>query len=470
MLTQKKRTAMQELDPKERIHSFDEVALGYDHQQAVKEASRCIQCKKPTCVDGCPVGIDIPGFILALCQYKLERSSQILKEANSLPAICGRVCPQETQCEKTCVLQKIPDTDPVAIGRLERYVADWEAQHPLKPEQPGGSKKGKVAVVGSGPAGLTCASELAKKGFRVTLFEALHAPGGVLTYGIPEFRLPKAIVDREVQMVLDLGVELQTNMIIGQTLSLQEVIDAFDAVFLGIGTGTPKFMGVEGTNLNGVMSSSEFLTRINLMKSYAFPRYDTPLRVTGKVMVIGGGNVAIDCARSALRCGAESVSIVYRRTKEELPARAEEVDHAIEEGVNFIWLSAPEAYIGASETGREGWLCGVRVQKMRLGDEDDSGRRRPVPISGEVEEQEVDMVIEAIGQTANQLLFSSFNGIQRNRWGNIEVLGDDGDTSVEGIYAGGDIVTGSATVIEAMGAGKRAAQAIARYITQNSDR
>ncbi len=460
---QKNQTPMRELDPNQRITHFDEVAVGYSLEEAFQEANRCLQCKSAPCIGGCPVGIDIPGFIKALREGRMEEASLILKFSNSLPAICGRVCPQEIQCEKACLLSKVPETEPVAIGRLERFVSDWEALNPVSLPQIPIIGTGKVAVVGSGPAGLTCSSELSRMGYDVTIFEALHTPGGVLVYGIPEFRLPKKIVEREVNTILEWGVQLQTNTIVGKTVLLEELIDHYDSVFLGIGTGTPKFMGIPGTNLNGVLSSSEFLTRINLMKAYRFPEYDTPIRVCGNVIVVGGGNVALDSARSAIRSKADSVTIVYRRTRSELPARMEEVYHSMEEGIQFIWLSAPVAYLG-----EEGWVRRVQLQKMELGQEDESGRRRPVPIPGAIEELPIDMVIEAIGQSANQALFHANKELSINRWGNIQTFGDDGKTSLPGVYAGGDIVTGSATVIEAMGAGKAAAKGIHEFISSHN--
>ncbi len=460
---QKIQTPMRELDSKKRITHFEEVALGYSQDEAFQEANRCLQCKDAPCIGGCPVGIDIPGFIKALRENRMEEASLILKFSNSLPAICGRVCPQETQCEKACLLSKVRETESVAIGRLERFVSDWEALNPVTLPQIPLIGTGRVAVVGSGPAGLTCSSELSRMGYAVTILEALHTPGGVLVYGIPEFRLPKKIVEREVNTILELGVQLETNVIVGKTVLLEELIDQYDAVFLGIGTGTPKFMGIPGTNLNGVMSSSEFLTRINLMKAYRFPEYDTPISVHGHVIVVGGGNVALDCARSAIRSEADSVTIVYRRTRSELPARMEEIHHSMEEGVQFKWLSAPVAYLG-----EEGWVHRVQVQKMELGQKDESGRRRPIPIPGAIEELPIDLVIEAIGQSANRVLFDSGRELSVNQWGNIQTFGDDGITSLPGVYAGGDIVTGSATVIEAMGAGKAAARGIHEFISSRN--
>ncbi len=459
-----KKTRMNERPAEIRAKDFFEVTLGYDHEEAVREAQRCLQCPKPKCVEGCPVGIDIPGFIKMIKDDDLKSSAEILKKYNKLPAICGRVCPQENQCEGVCVLGKVKDYEPVAIGRLERFVADWERGSPL--EEKGGIKLNgfKVAIIGSGPAGITCAAELATQGFEVTIFEALHAPGGVLVYGIPEFRLPKSIVNHEIRKVQDLGVTVKMDTIIGKTIKMETLIDEYDAVFIGIGAGTPKFMGIDGTDLNGVFSSSEILTRINLMKSYEFPETDTPIKKSRNVVVVGGGNVAMDAARCALRIGAESVKIIYRRTAEELPARHEEYLHACEEGVEFLWLSNPVEYIG----DEKGNLKYIKIQRMQLGEPDSSGRRRPVPVEGDMPVIEADCVIEAIGQTPNRVLLDEFPQLELNKWGNIKVNEDTLETSVKNVFAGGDIVTGAATVIEAMGAGKKAAASIAARIFENS--
>ncbi len=471
----RQRIPTRERDASERKKDFYEVNLGYDEAEAVLEAQRCLQCKNPLCVQGCPVNIDIPGFIRELAQKDYKASAQILKTYNYLPAICGRVCPQETQCEGACIMTKMKGYDPISIGKLERYVADWDRVNQPKTSQAirSGSKGQKVAIIGSGPAGLTCAAYLAERDYEVVIFEALHLAGGVLVYGIPEFRLPKAIVKKEIDDIERLGVKFKTDFIAGRTITMEEIIAEFDAVFIGIGAGTPRMLGIKGSELMGVYSSSEFLTRINLMKSYDFPRHDTPVRVGKNVIVVGGGNVAMDSARSALRIGENiagpdyetyhpnNVKVVYRRTESEIPARIEEYHHACEEGIEFHWLKNPVEYIG--ENGR---LKAVKVQLMELGEADASGRRRPVPIEGKYESFEVDTLIEAIGQTPNKLLLESFPQLKTNKWGTIEV--DEAlMTSVRGIFAGGDIVTGAATVIEAMGAGKQAAKSIIKYLTKS---
>ncbi|MCD6443012.1 MAG: NADPH-dependent glutamate synthase [Thermotogae bacterium] len=457
-----KKTPMRELDPKERIHTFDEVALGYTEDEAVEEAKRCLQCPRPFCVEGCPVGIDIPGFIRRIRERDFEGAVRILKKYNNLPAICGRVCPQEDQCEAKCVLGRMKDTEPVAIGRLERFVADWEAENrAIEVPEIKVRKRKKVAIVGAGPAGLTCAADLAKMGYDVTIFEAFHAPGGVLVYGIPEFRLPKRIVKREVDYIKKLGVNLELNVVVGKTMTVEEITEKYDAMFIGTGAGTPKFVGIKGTNLIGVFSASEYLTRINLMKAYLFPEYDTPIMVGNHVVIIGAGNVAMDAARSALRAGAKKVSIAYRRTEKEMTARIEEYYHAKEEGIEFNWLISPIEYVG-DENGR---LTGVRFIRMELGEPDESGRRRPIPIEGSEFVMEADMVIEAIGQTSNKILLNAMPNLKLNKWGYIDADPQTGATNIPGVYAGGDIVTGAATVIEAMGAGKRAAKAIDSYLS-----
>jgi glutamate synthase (NADPH/NADH) small chain len=428
-------------------------------------------------VKGCPVNIDIPGFIKKITEKDYKTSGEILKQYNYLPAICGRVCPQETQCEGACIMNKMKHFQPISIGKLERYVADWNREKTDSKKELNISKavNKKVAVVGSGPAGLTAAAYLAERGFEVTIFEALHLPGGVLVYGIPEFRLPKEIVRHEISDIEKLGVQIKTDYIVGRTITIEELRDEFDAIFIGIGAGTPRMMGIPGSELIGIYSSSEFLTRINLMKSYDFPRHDTPVRVGKNVIVVGGGNVAMDSARSALRMGqttqfshhdtyhSNHVKVVYRRTESEIPARIEEYLHAVEEGIEFHWLKNPVEYIGEN-----GQLKAVKVQHMKLGEPDDSGRRRPVPIEGKFEVFDVDTVIEAIGQTPNKLLLESFPQLKLNRRGTIEV-DQNLMTSVEGIFAGGDIVTGAATVIEAMGAGKQAAKSIINYLSDDSD-
>lgn len=455
------RQPMPEQDPMERIRNFMEVALGYTEEQAVAEASRCLGCKRPLCVDGCPVRIAIPDFIAAVRRRDFPEAARILRSANSLPAICGRVCPQEEQCEQVCVLAR--KSEPVAIGRLERFVADWEAQHPVETEKPKPAPPTgfRVAVVGSGPAGLTAAGELAKMGHKVTVFEALHEPGGVLVYGIPEFRLPKAIVKAEVEYLKSLGVEFKMNTIIGRTLTVDDLLDreGFDAVFLGTGAGLPVFLNIPGENLNGVYSANEFLTRVNLMKAYRFPEYDTPVRVGKRVAVIGGGNTAMDSARTALRLGPEKVYLIYRRSRAEMPAREEEIKHGEEEGVEFILLTNPVRFIGEN-----GWLKGIECVRMELGEPDESGRRRPVPVPGSEFVIEVDTCIVAVGNRPNTLVPSTTPGLETGRHGTIVADEETGATTRPGVFAGGDIVTGAATVILAMGAGKRAAKAIDEYL------
>lgn len=453
------RTPIPEQDAKERAKNFNEVALGYTRDQAILEASRCLQCKKPKCVTGCPVNIDIPDFIRAIADDNPAAAIAILKRKTSFPAVCGRVCPQEDQCEKLCILGK--KHEPVAIGRLERYAADWEAAQGESTKPEIAPKKGKkVGVVGSGPAGLTCAGELAKMGYDVVIYEALHKPGGVLVYGIPEFRLPKEIVQRECEYVESLGVEIKLDYVIGRTMTVDDMLkNGHDAVFLANGAGLPMFMNIPGENLNGVYSANEFLTRANLMKAYRFPDYDTPIKVGKRVAVIGGGNVAMDAARTALRLGAE-VHLIYRRSMQELPARLEEVHHAQEEGIEFHLLSNPVQIIG----NQEGWVEAIEVIRMELGEPDESGRRRPIPVEGSESRIPVDVVIVAIGTKANPLLTRSTKGLELNKWGNIVADKYTLATSKEGVFAGGDIVTGAATVILAMGAGKIAARSIDRYL------
>jgi glutamate synthase (NADPH/NADH) small chain len=449
---------MPKQEPKARGQNFNEVALGYTEEQAKEEASRCLQCPKPQCVTGCPVGISIPDFIKLLKEGKYEEAVMKLKEKNALPAICGRVCPQEEQCQKFCVMGKVGE--PVSIGRLERFLADWERARGVKtPEKPQSTGK-KVAVVGAGPAGLTVAAELAKLGHGVVMFEALHLPGGVLVYGIPEFRLPKSIVRAEVDYIEKLGVDLRLGYLIGRIHTIPELLKAdFDAVFIGTGAGLPAFMNIPGENLGGIYSANEFLIRVNLMKSYAFPFYDTPIRIGKHVVVIGGGNVAMDSARSALRLGAEEVCIVYRRSREELPARQEEIENAEEEGIVCKFLAAPLRFIG----DEKGWVKAMECICMELGPPDESGRRRPVPCKGSEFVMDTDAVIVAIGRTPNPIIQSTTEGLQVTKWGTI-VTEENGKTGLEGVYAGGDIVTGEATVISAMGAGKKAAKAIHEYL------
>jgi glutamate synthase (NADPH/NADH) small chain len=456
----KHETPMAKQDVLDRIHNFYEVALGYNEEQAKREAERCLQCPKPRCVEGCPVGINIPAFIKEIKEGNYMEASIILKDKNSLPAVCGRVCPQENQCQIQCVLGKMGD--PVAIGRLERFASDYERMKGVTvPPKKKGPAKGKVAVVGSGPAGLTAAADLVKLGYEVVMFEALHATGGVLMYGIPEFRMPKKIVQAEVDYIKKLGVEVKTNYTIGKIHTIDELFaKGFDAVFVGTGAGLPRFMRIPGENLGGVYSANEFLIRVNLMKAYKFPDYDTPIRIGKKVAVIGGGNVAMDSARSALRLGAEEVWIVYRRSKEELPARHEEVENAEEEGIKFKFLTNPVRFLG-DETG---WVKGIECIKMRLGEPDESGRRRPLPIEGSEFIMNIDTTVIAIGQTPNPLIQRTTEGLETTRWGTIVAKDESGETTKEGVYAGGDVVSGAATVISAMGAGKRAAQAIHEYL------
>jgi len=449
------RQKMPEQDPVERAHNFYEVALGYDNDLALLEASRCLHCKKPYCMAGCPVEVDIPDFVEMVKAGDFIGASWKVKEKNSLPRIAGRVCPQESQCEAKCVLNKKGKGEPCGIGRLERFVADYAAVHGggKLPELPKPTGL-KVGVVGSGPAGLTLAGALIKKGIGVTVFEALHELGGVLVYGIPEFRLPKAIVRSEVDELRKLGVEFKTNWVIGRIETVDDLLEKrkFDGVFIGSGAGAPLFLKIPGENLNGVYSANEFLTRANLMKAYLFPQADTPVAKGRRVVVFGGGNVAMDSARTALRLGAEEVTIVYRRTAEELPARAEEVHHAVEEGVKFKFLTAPLKIVG-NETG---WAVGLNCQKMTLGEPDASGRRRPVPVEGDFFDIECDTVIVAIGNAANPLVPTTTKRLETNKWGNIVADLETGKTSKDRVWAGGDIVTGAATVILAMGAGRKA--------------
>lgn len=460
MAVKRERQEMPRQDPKVRARNFDEVALGYTMELALAEAERCLQCKKPLCVQGCPVEVKIPEFILALREGDLPRAVRELKEKNNLPAICGRVCPQETQCEMTCVLGK--KQQPVAIGRLERFVADWELAHGVTPPEIPPPTGKKVAVVGCGPAGLTCAADLARLGHAVTIFESLHAPGGVLMYGIPEFRLPKRIVQAEVDYVKSLGVEIRLDTVIGKLYSLDELLARYDAVFLGTGAGLPQFLGIPGENLNGVYSANEFLTRINLMKAYLFPEYATPIKRRSRVAVVGGGNVAMDAARCALRLGAEEVHIVYRRSRTELPARAEEVENAEEEGIVFDLLTNPVRILGDEHN----WVRAMECIRMELGEPDASGRRRPVPIPGSEFTLEFDLIIVAIGTSPNPLIFQGVEGLERTRHGTVVADEVTGKTTKDRVWAGGDIVTGAATVISAMGAGKRAAADIHRFLME----
>jgi len=457
----KNKYKMPSLDPGKRVKYFDEVATGYTEELALLEAQRCIQCKKPSCIDGCPVGVDIPAFIKLIVDKDYQGAARKIKEKNAFPAICGRVCPQESQCEKFCVMGK--KNEPVAIGRLERFVADWQKEDDELNEKPDLTSNGqKVAVVGSGPSGLTCAAELARIGYGVTVFEALHVAGGVLVYGIPEFRLPKAVVAREIEDIKKLGVEIKLNSVIGKLHSIDELMaNGYDAVYIGSGAGLPYFMNIPGENLNGVYSANEFLTRVNLMKAYKFPEFITPIRTGETVAVIGGGNVAIDSARTALRLGVEKSYIVYRRSRNEMPARAEEVEHAAEENVIFEFLTSPVEIRG----NQEGRVKSIICQKYELGEPDSSGRRRPIPLEGSEFEIEVNTVVMAIGQGPNPLIPATTPDLKTGKWGNIVADENSGKTSKPGVFAGGDVVSGGATVILAMGAGKKAAQSIHQYLS-----
>jgi len=458
--TKKEAEPMPKQKAEVRRNNFDEVALGYTEEQAKAEANRCLQCAKPQCVTGCPVEVCIPDFIRLLREGMYGEAARKIKEKNSLPAICGRVCPQEEQCQKFCVLGKIGE--PVSIGRLERWVSDWERETgKVKPPQKAPATGKKVAVVGAGPAGLTAAADLAKLGHKVVLYEALHVPGGVLVYGIPEFRLPKRIVQAEADYIQKMGVDLRLGYLIGRVHTIPELLKErdFDAVFVGTGAGLPSFMQLPGENLGGIYSANEFLIRVNLMKAYAFPLYDTPIRIGKHVVVIGGGNVAMDSARSALRLGAEEVCIVYRRSREEMPARHEEIENAEEEGILCKFLANPTKFMG----DEKGWVKAMECVCMELGPPDESGRRRPVPVKGSEFVMDTDTVIVAVGRTPNPIIQSTTQGLAVSKWGTI-VTDENGKTNIEGVYAGGDIVTGEATVISAMGAGKKAARAIHGYL------
>ena len=464
-----KKNPMPSQDPKVRAHNFDEVALGYTEEMAMDEALRCLNCKTMPCVGGCPVNVHIPQFIEKIREGDFEGAYEIIHQSSSLPAVCGRVCPQEVQCESKCV--RGIKGEPVGIGRLERFVADWHNAHAT--EQPSIPEKNghKVAVVGAGPSGLTCAGDLAKKGYAVTVFEALHAPGGVLVYGIPEFRLPKAIVKKEVDNLIAMGVDMKTNMVIGKTLTVDELFEmGFEAVFIGSGAGLPNFMGIPGESYKGVYSANEFLTRSNLMKAYREAPV-TPIMKGGRVAVVGGGNVAMDAARTALRLGADHVYIVYRRSMEELPARREEVEHAMEEGIEFKLLHNPVEILGYENPQdrrdpKNGFVTGMKCIRMELGEPDERGRRRPVPVEGSEFVLEVDTVIMSIGTSPNPLIKMTTKGLEVNGRGGIIVEESTGATTKEGVYAGGDAVTGAATVISAMGAGKLAAKAIDEYLAK----
>lgn len=462
------KVEMPKQDPQERISNFNEVALGYSAKEAMEEAKRCLQCKKPPCIKGCPVEIDIPAFIKHIEQGNFKASIDKIKEKNNLPAVCGRVCPQESQCEIKCIRCKKGES--VAIGRLERFAADREMNESTggrggKGKKISSSSAIKVAVVGSGPAGLTAAADLVKLGYQVAVFEALHSSGGVLRYGIPEFRLPKSILAVEISNIEKLGVKIHPNVLIGKTLTIADLIkEGFSAIFVGIGAGLPHFLNIAGENLDGVYSASEFLTRVNLMKAYRFPEYDTPIKIGRRVGVIGGGNVAMDSARVALRLGAEEVCIIYRRSRKEMPARQEEAENAEEEGVKFYFLTAPLAFLG----NKENQLIQVKCIQMKLGEPDESGRRRPIPIEGSEFIMDIDTVVVAIGQAANPLLAQTTPDLKLNRRGYIQINEETSQSSIPQVFAGGDIVTGAATVIAAMGAGKKAARTIDEYLNRNT--
>ena len=455
-----KKTPVREQEPKVRATNFDEVCLGYNKEEAMEEASRCINCKNAKCIEGCPVSINIPAFIEQVKDGNFEEASKVIGKSSALPAVCGRVCPQESQCEGKCI--RGIKGEPISIGKLERFVADWARENGIKPEKAEKMNGHKVAVIGSGPAGLTCAGDLAKMGYDVTIFEALHEPGGVLIYGIPEFRLPKSdVVAKEIENVKALGVKIETNVVIGKATTIDELMDeeGFEAVFIGSGAGLPKFMGSPGEQANGVFSANEFLSRNNLMKAFK-DEYDTPIMKGKKVAVVGGGNVAMDAARTALRLGAE-VHIVYRRSEEELPARVEEVHHAKEEGIIFDLLTNPVEIL----VDENGWVKGMTCIKMELGEPDASGRRRPVEIKGSEFDLELDTVIMSLGTSPNPLISSTTEGLDVNKWKCIVADENNGKTTKEGVYAGGDAVTGAATVILAMGAGKAAAKGIDEYLS-----
>ena len=457
-----KKVPVREQDPKVRATNFEEVCLGYNQEEAMEEAQRCLGCKKPKCVEGCPVSINIPGFIKEVQDGNFEEAAKIIAQSSALPAVCGRVCPQESQCEGQCV--RGVKGEPISIGKLERFVADWSRENGVVPAKPETTNGIKVAVIGSGPSGLTCAGDLAKLGYEVTIFEALHEPGGVLTYGIPEFRLPKTRVVRpEVENVKKLGVKIETDVIIGKSVTIDELMEeeGFKAVFIGSGAGLPKFMGIPGENANGVLSANEYLTRSNLMKAFR-DDYDTPIYLGKKVAIVGGGNVAMDAARTALRLGAE-VHVVYRRSEAELPARAEEVHHAKEEGVIFDLLTNPVEIL----TDENDWVTGMVVRKMELGEPDASGRRRPVEVEGSDYTIDVDTVIMSLGTSPNPLISSTTEGLETNKWKCIIADETNGKTTKEGVYAGGDAVTGAATVILAMEAGKAGARGIDEYLKGN---
>ncbi len=457
-----KRHPMPLLDAALRVNRFDEVALGYTMEMAIAEAERCLQCKNPTCQTGCPVQVPIRDFVKLVAEGRIMDAAKKIKEINRLPAICGRVCSQELQCEANCVYAKGNKFEPVAIGRLERFVADYEREHGFVPVEPPPPREERVAVVGAGPAGLTCAGDLAAMGYKVTVFEALHAAGGVLMYGIPEFRLPKEIVQADVKRLEELGVEFVYNVMVGRTFTIDDLLESmgYSAVFIGTGAGLPKFLGIPGENLNGVFSANEFLTRVNLMRGYRFPEYDTPLKLGKRVAVIGAGNTAMDAVRTALRLGAEKAMIIYRRTETEMTARQEEYEHALEEGVEFHWLTNPVEMVGDDD----GWVTGLKCVKMELGEPDADGRRRPIPVPGSEHVIPADTVILALGTTPNPILLRATPDLETNKWGCVVADPATGATNKPGVFAGGDVVTGAATVILAMGAGQRAAKAIHHYL------
>ena len=457
MAVKKEKHKMPEQDPKERIKNFNEVPYGYSPETAIEEAKRCLQCKNHPCTEGCPVEVDIPDFIKEIAKGDFDKAVEVLKNKTSLPAVCGRVCPYENQCEGVCTLTKIGE--PVAIGRLERFLADYERNKGMKTPKKTKPTGKKVAVVGAGPAGLTCAGDLAKMGHKVVVYEALHAPGGVLMYGIPEFRLPKAIVHAEVDFIKKLGVEINYDVVVGKTITIGELLNDFDSVFIGTGAGLPRWLNVPGESLDGVYSANEFLTRVNMMKAYDFPQHCTPCTVGGVAATFGAGNVAMDCARTSLRMGAKKSYIIYRRTEKEMPARIEEIHHAKQEGVIFKLLTNPVEFIG----DEKGKLTAVKCIKMKLGEPDESGRRRPIPIPNSEFTIKIDTALVAIGQSPNPLVPQSMKELETEKRGNLKV-DENGQTTVTGVFAGGDIATGAATVILAMGAGKKAARAINEYL------
>ncbi|UCH72425.1 MAG: NADPH-dependent glutamate synthase [Thermoplasmatales archaeon] len=457
MAVKKEKHPMPEQKPKDRIKNFNEVPYGYDEKTSIEEAKRCLQCKNRPCTKGCPVEIDIPEFIKEVAECNFDKAVEILKSKTSLPAVCGRVCPYENQCEGECTLLKVGES--VAIGRLERFLADYERKKGVKTPKTSKPTGKKVAVVGAGPAGLTCAGDLAKMGHKVTVYEALHDPGGVLMYGIPEFRLPKEIVKAEVSYIEKLGVDINYDVIVGKTITVDEILKEFNAVFIGTGAGLPRWLNIPGENFDGVYSANEFLTRVNMMKAYRFPEYDTPIKIGKVVATFGAGNVAMDCARTSLRLGAKKSFIIYRRTEKEMPARIEEVHHAKEEGVEFHLLTSPIEFTGDDK----GILKAVKCLKMELGEPDDSGRRRPIPIKGSEFTINIDTALVAIGQSPNPLIPKTVKNLKIGKWGNIQT-DEEGRTNILNIFAGGDIATGAATVILAMGAGKKAARAIDKYL------